>query len=448
MSEYDYIVVGGGSAGLASARRAAKHGARVALIEEGRLGGTCVNVGCVPKKIMWNAATHAEKLPDLADYGFDVEVRGFDWRKLKERRDAYISWLNGVYARNLDVDRVELITGRAAFEDANTLRVGERTLRAPHVLIATGGYPRVPRVPGAELGITSDGFFELESRPQHVALVGAGYIAVELAGIFRALGSDVTVFVRGEQLLRRFEPMLRETLMEEMTNAGISLISGTDIECVERGEGGTLTVCGSDKEKRTGFDCLIWATGRLPATRGLGLERAGVRLDGEGHVLVDEWQNSSVPGIYAVGDVTGRWPLTPVAIAAGRKLSDRLFGGVADAKLDYEQIPSVVFSHPPIGTVGLSEDQAREQFGHSVKCYSARFRNLYHGVTQRKTITSMKIVTVGQTERVVGIHVVGIGADEMIQGFAVAVRMGATKADLDRTIAIHPTAAEELVTMR
>jgi glutathione reductase (NADPH) len=448
MDTYDYLVVGGGSGGLASARRAAAHGARVLLVERSALGGTCVNLGCVPKKIMWNAASHAEHLHDLADYGFDVAVRGVSWSKLAERRDAYVRRLNEIYAKNLDVDDVELLRGEAHFEGPHAVRVDGRRVSARHVLIATGGRPRVPNIPGAELGITSDGFFALRERPGHVLVVGAGYIAVELACMLRALGSTVTVALRGETLLRRFEAMLRDILMEEMASAGISFLSGMAIERVEREADGKLTFCANDGERHTGFDCLLWAVGREPIASEIGVDRCGVALDPAGHVLTDEFQNTNVPGVYAVGDVTGRWPLTPVAIAAGRRLADRVFGGEEDAKLDYDAIPTVVFSHPPLGTVGLTEDRAHEEYGSGVKCYTSRFRNLYHAVTDRKITSAVKLVTVGQKEKVVGIHAIGQGADEMIQGFAVALRMGATKADLDRTVAIHPTAAEELVTLR
>jgi glutathione reductase (NADPH) len=258
MDNYDYIVVGGGSGGLASARRAAAHGAKVLLIERGALGGTCVNLGCVPKKIMWNAASHAEHLHDLADYGFDVEVRGMSWSKLAQRRDAYVRRLNELYAKNLELDDVELLRGEAHFEGPHAVRVGERRVSAPHVLIATGGRPRVPSIPGAEHGITSDGFFALQERPGHVLVVGAGYIAVELACMLRALGSTVTVALRGEKLLRRFEAMLRDILMEEMAGAGISFLSGMEIESVEREADGKLTFCANDGERHTGFDCLLW----------------------------------------------------------------------------------------------------------------------------------------------------------------------------------------------
>lgn len=448
MHDYDYLVIGGGSGGLASARRASAHGARVALVENGKLGGTCVNVGCVPKKIMYNAAAAAELLHDAPGYGFDVEVPPHDWASLVRRRNAYVERLNGIYARNLEVDGVERIDGWARFAAPRVVVVGERELRSEHVLIATGGRPRVPDIRGAELGITSDGFFALAERPERVAVVGGGYIAVELAGILRSLGSEVSIFLRSERLLRRFDPMLREVLIEEMTQRGISFEVCHEIERIERGENGALRCVSNQGVSHDGFDCLLWAIGRKPSTEDLGLEHAGVERDAEGHVRVDEFQNTSGEGVYAVGDVTGRWPLTPVAIAAGRRLADRLFGGEPDARLDYEFIPTVIFSHPPIGTVGMTEDEARDQHASDVKVYTSRFTNLYHAVTEHRSRTAIKLVTVGAKERVVGVHVIGTAADEMIQGFAVAVKMGATKADLDRTVAIHPTAAEELVTMR
>jgi glutathione reductase (NADPH) len=448
MDELDYLVIGGGSGGIASARRAAAHGAQVAVVEAARLGGTCVNVGCVPKKIMWNAAVLAESIADAREQGFAVEGTAFDWAAVKRARDAYVTRLNAVYAKNLEIDGVERIEGRARFIDPHTVEVNGRILESEHVLIATGGRPKVPRLPGAELGITSDGFFELETQPRHVAIVGAGYIAVELAGIFRALGTEVTLLLRREQFLRTFDAMLRETLMDEMSAAGVNILSRIDLERVEREPAGTLSLACRDGRRNSGFDCLLWAVGREPNTRGIGLEEAGIALDAEGHVKVDAFQNTSAGRVYAVGDVTGKWQLTPVAIAAGRTLADRIFGGRIDAKLDYENIPSVVFSHPPIGTVGLTEEAARDRFGESVKVYATRFTSMRFALTTHRQATAMKVVTVGAHEKIVGIHVIGANADEMIQGFAVAVRMGATKADLDRTVAIHPTSAEELVTLR
>jgi len=444
---FDYLVIGAGSGGLASARRAARYGAKVGIVDPGPLGGTCVNTGCVPKKIMWNAAECAEWLADAAEYGFGAGSAGFDWLKLKRARDAYVQRLNAMYDRNLELDGVTLFTGRARFAEPAVLEVGERRLAGKAILIATGSRPSVPAIPGAELGLTSDDFFALEARPERVAIAGSGYIAVELAGVLGALGSDVTLFLRGERLLRGFDEMLSASLASEMSSAGINLMSAHELRSVSREADGTLTVSAKHDRKHTGFDALIWATGRLPNTEALALDRAGVALGERGEVRVDDFQNTNVGGIFAVGDVTGRWPLTPVAIAAGRKLADRLFGAQPDARLDYDGIPSVVFSHPPIGTVGLTETEARELYGDDVTVFLTRFTNMRFGVTKRKPKTAMKLVCIGPTQRVVGLHTIGTGSDELLQGFAVAMRLGATKSDFDRTVAIHPTAAEELVTM-
>lgn len=446
---FDYLVIGGGSGGLASARRAARHGAKVGLIEAGRLGGTCVNVGCVPKKVMWNAASIAEALHDAHDYGFEAKAGPFNWKKVKDARDAYVKRLNDIYRRNLEVDEVTSIEGYAKFVGPKTVEVNGEKYSGDHVLIAVGGRPRWPSIPGAELGMSSDGFFELEQLPEKVGVVVAGYIAVELAGIFRTLGADVTLFIRHEHFLRSFDVMVRETLMETMLDDGVNVETGRELVKVERREDGKFCVTESRGNKVEPFDALVWAIGRVPNTDQLGLDTSGVTMDDQGHVHVDDFQNTNVDGVYAVGDVTGKHQLTPVAIAAGRRLADRLFCGQTDAKLDYENIPTVVFSHPPIGTVGLTEDEAHERWGtDGVNCYTTRFTNMYHALTTRKTPTAMKLVTVGAHDRVVGVHVIGMGADEMMQGFAVAVKMGATKADFDRTVAIHPTAAEELVTLR
>ncbi|HEX4338433.1 MAG TPA: glutathione-disulfide reductase [Polyangiaceae bacterium] len=448
MDRFDYLVLGGGSGGVASARRAAIHGKRVAIVESGRFGGTCVNVGCVPKKIMWNAATIAETLADAEGYGFEVAPMKLDFARLRAERDRYVKFLNGVYEKNLDAENVTRIKGYGRFLDAHTLDVGGERVSADHVLIATGGKPRVPDVPGAELGITSDGFFELDARPGRVAIVGGGYIAAELSGVLRHLGSEVVVLLHHGEPLRGFDAMLRTELMSQMRDSGIDVRLWCELTKI-RGEKGALFVETKTEEDLGAFETVVWAIGRSPMTSGIGLEDVGVTLDADGNIVVDELQVTSVPSIYAVGDVTGQLQLTPVAIAAGRKLADRLFGGQPDARMDYAEVPTVVFSHPPIATVGLSEEAARASYGEQhVKVYERRFTNLYHALTARKPKTTVKLVTAGPEERVVGIHVIGLAADEMIQGFAVALRMGATKADLDRTVAIHPTAAEELVTLR
>jgi glutathione reductase (NADPH) len=444
---YDYIAIGGGSGGLASAQRAAEYGARAAVVEPGRLGGTCVNVGCVPKKLMWTAVTLGHALEDARGYGFDVAVHGHDWPRLKAARDAYVLRLNGIYAANLEKRKVAWLRGAARFVDAHTLAVGDEVITAPHIVIATGGRPAWPSIPGADLGLSSDGFFELAERPQRVAIVGSGYIAAELAGVFAGLGSRVSSFVRHDRLLRNFDVMLSAALAREMAAQGVELVPHAVPASLARTAAG-LELGLADGRAFGGFDCVLWAIGRTPASDRLELGRAGVACYDDGVVITDRYQNTNVAGVYAIGDVTGREGLTPVAIAAGRRLADRLFGGQPERHLDYEMIPTVVFSHPPIGSVGLTEAAARELHGESVRTYGAGFVPMHHALTEAKRRVEMKLVCVGAEERIVGLHVIGHGADEMLQGFAVAVKMGARKRDFDDTVAIHPTVAEEFVTMR
>jgi glutathione reductase (NADPH) len=444
---FDLISVGGGSGGLACAQRAAEYGAKVAVIEPKPLGGTCVNVGCVPKKVMWNAAGLALGLADAKDYGFDVTPGSNDWLVLKTKRDAYVQRLNGIYERNLNAKGVAYVRGAARFLDAHSVEVNGETMSARHIVIATGGQSRVPQLPGAELGITSDGFFALEARPARVAVIGSGYIACELAASFHELGSAVELFIRKDHLLTHFDAMLGKSLMREMRASGIAVNEHVVPRAV-RGSSGKRTLLAEDGREFADFDCLLWAIGRDANVAQLDLARAGVQVDGDNFIRTDKFQNTNVANVYAIGDVTGRAALTPVAIAAGRRLSDRLFGGKLDRHLDYNLIPTVVFTHPPIGTVGATEAEARAQFGDAVKSYIAEFTPMYHALTTRKVHTDMKLVCVGPEQRIVGCHIIGAGADEMLQGFAVAVRMGATKRDFDDTVAIHPTSAEELVTMR
>ncbi len=445
--KFDLIVIGGGSAGLAHAQRAAEHGADVAVIENGLLGGTCVNVGCVPKKVMWYSASYARSVRLAADYGFELTVNGHDWSALKQRRDAYVARLNDIYQENLGKRNVELIRGTGDFVNKNTIRVESDDYRADNIVIATGGRPIVPRIHGAELGITSDGFFELPDRPERVALAGSGYVAVELSGVFNALGSDTTVLVRKDGMLRSFDQMLRDEQHKAMQQDGIQLETGVVPHALERTSGGLKLIAEDGREFGT-FDSIVWAVGRAPNTEYLRLDAAGVAADGYGFVPVDDYQATNVDNIFALGDVTGREALTPVAIAAGRRLADRLYGGIADRHLEYRFIPTVVFAHPPIGTVGMTEADARAEFGDDVRVYESRFTPMLYALGEHKEPSAMKLVTVGQGEKIVGCHVIGDGADEMMQGFSVAVCMGATKKDFDDTVAIHPTSAEEFVTMR
>lgn len=452
-NDYDLVVIGGGSGGLACAQRAVEYGARVLLAESHRLGGTCVNVGCVPKKVMFNAASIAEALHDAPEYGFSITQGEHDWAVLKRKRDEYVLRLNGIYARNLDNLKVELARTRARLlapraDGRLRVRVGAREVHAGRVVLATGGYPLVPQIAGAQLGITSDGFFELASRPGRVAIVGSGYVSVELAGVFAALGSAVTLVARGDRLLRSFDAMLGDALLRSLRDGGVVVSTGATPAALTADAHGARLLTLADGRKLGPFDAVIWAVGRAPAVQGLGLESCGVACDAAGHVIVDKYEATNVAGIFAIGDLNGRLHLTPVAIAAGRRLADREFGGMAGRHLDYHNVPTVLFSHPPIGTVGLSEHAAREQHGDAVKVYTSGFVGMYHALTARKPRTEMKLVTVGAQERVVGCHIIGAGADEMLQGFAVAVKMGATKQDFDDTVAIHPTSAEELVTMR
>ena len=410
---------------------------------------------------MWTASNLRTGITDASDYGCDVtDNNSFDWTSAKSKRDAYISRLHTSYFDNCAKDGVTIIKGNAKFVNANTIDVDGVKYTAKHFLIAVGGHPHSLPIPGVEHTINSDGFFELEKQPKNVLVVGAGYIAVELAGVFHGLGSKVDIMVRQDKFLKKFDEILYNVLDEAYKADGINVIPHSQLVKVTKESDGTLSasvkhsVKVDDKtqeniEVRKGYDCILLAIGRGPLTKSLCLDLAGVKTNDAGHIVVDEYQQTNVPNIYALGDVCGVAELTPVAIAAGRKLSDRVFGGKVGSKLDYTNIPSVVFSHPPIGTIGMTETEAVKVHGQSnVGIYRCRFTNMYHALTKHKSPTAMKIVVVGEEERVVGIHVIGIGADEMIQGFGVAVRMGCTKADIDNVVAIHPTSSEELVTMK
>lgn len=449
VKEYDYIVIGGGSGGIASANRAAMHGAKVILFEGKEVGGTCVNVGCVPKKVMWYGAQVAETLHRYAgEYGFDVTINKFDFATLKANRQAYIDRIHGSYERGFDSNGVERVYEYARFVDPHTVEVAGERYTAPHILIATGGHALYPNIPGSEYGITSDGFFELDEVPKRTAVIGGGYIAVEVAGVLNALGSDTHLFVRKDRPLRTFDKDIIDVLVDEMAKSGPTLHTHANATEVVKNADDSLTISFDNGETVT-VDCLIWAIGRAANTSGFGLEKTGVELTERGNIYSDAFENTSVPGIYALGDVTGKLDLTPVAIKAGRQLSERLFNNKADAKLDYTDVATVVFSHPVIGSVGLTEEKAIAKYGpENIKVYKSSFTPMYTALGDNRQPSTMKLVTLGDDEKIIGLHGIGYGVDEMIQGFSVAIKMGATKADFDNTVAIHPTGSEEFVTMR
>lgn len=446
-NHFDLIAIGGGSGGLAVAEKAAQFGKRVAIVEGSRMGGTCVNNGCVPKKIMWYAAHLAHAVDDATGFGIPTTRGQTEWQTLVQGRDRYIANINRYWNSYVADNNIAHIQGYARFVDSRTIDVNGERYSADHIVIATGGRPVVPNVPGAELGITSDDFFLLNTQPRHVAVVGGGYIGVELSGVLNALGSKVSLFARDQRVLPTFDPMLSEVLAQEMQKQGIDLhVDGTVTRLEKKGK--HIVVHTQQGEHVQGFDTVIWAVGRRPNTDKLNLPAAGVAHSPNGVITVDAYENTNVPGIYAIGDITGRAPLTPVAIAAGRRLAERLFNGQSERKVDYDNIPSVVFAHPPIGTVGLTEPQARKKYGRDVTIYKTQFTPMRYALAKNGSTTAMKLVCAGKDEKVVGIHIIGDGADEMLQGFAVAVKMGARKADLDNTIAIHPSSAEELVTLK
>ncbi len=445
--KFDLVVIGGGSGGIAAANRAGSYGARVALCEPDRLGGTCVNRGCVPKKLSWLAARTAEAIQNAEGYGFAPLAFEHDFGKLRRARDRYIEWLNGRYAEGLDKNHVTLIRETAAFENAHTVAAaGGRRLAAEHVLIATGARSRRLAVPGGDLVLNSDDFFKLDARPERVAVIGGGYIGTELAGVFAALGSRVEMYLAGRKPLAHFDPFIGDRLTEALEQAGIRLYAGEATAVARDGDG--FRVTGSNGEAGS-YDAVLAAIGRIPYIEDLNLPAPGVELDAGGAVKVNDLAETNAEHVYAVGDVTGRaHALTPVAIAAGRRLADRLFGGKSPRPIDPRWIPSVVFSHPPVGAVGLTETQARELYGDEVKTYTSEFTPLSSALVPHEQKAAVKLIVHGSDEHVIGLHVIGDGADELTQGFAVAIRVGATKRDFDETIAIHPTTAEEIVTLR
>ncbi|PID45989.1 MAG: glutathione-disulfide reductase [Proteobacteria bacterium] len=451
-THYNLIAIGAGSGGLSVVERASEYGAKTAIIESGELGGTCVNVGCVPKKIMWYGASLAHALEDAKDYGFAVNRGEFDWKTLIAKRDNYIGNITHWYQDSFLSERgIDLIHGFARFVDNNTLEVDGKTYTADHIVIATGGHPFIPdHIPGAQYGITSDEFFNdlNERQPQKVVVVGGGYIALELAMLMKAFDSEVYLLHQGRTMLRTFDGMLRRALRNQLDDDGIIINDNAIIERVERLNNGKLNILFDDGSSVSNVDSLIWAIGRRPNTANLGLENTNVHVNDDGTIPVDDEERTNINHIFAIGDIIGKAQLTPVAIAAGRRMGDRLYGNKPHRKMSYDDIATVMFTHPPIATMGLSEEAARDKYGDSVKVYTTDFVPMYHSVTKHQVRTHMKLVVLGEEEKIIGCHMIGTGVDEMMQGFAVAIRMGATKQDFDDTIAIHPVSAEELVTMR
>ena len=447
--DYDLFVIGGGSAGVRAARMAAQRGARVALAEAAQLGGTCVNLGCIPKKLYSYAAHYGEAFEEAAGYGWQVEGHPtLDWATLKSRRAQEILRLNGIYRSLLDKAGVHILQDWAQLTDAHTVQLassGQR-VRARHILVATGGRPHVPDIPGRELVITSNDMFDLEPFPKRLLVVGGGYIASEFASIFQGLGAQVTQLYRGGQILRGFDAEIASFVATEMQKKGVQLRLQADITAVRRGSTGLRATLQNGEVLEA--DAVLYATGRVPLVQGLGLEAAGVRLSDKGAIEVDAQYRTSVPSILAAGDVTARAQLTPVALAEAMVIVDTLFGA-GTRTLDYDFIPTAVFTHPSIGTVGYTEEAARERFGgDDIRVFRSEFKALRHTLSDSTERTLMKLVVQTSTDRVVGLHMVGAEAGEIVQGFAVALRAGATKAVFDSTIGIHPTAAEEFVTMR
>lgn len=452
---FDLICLGGGSGGIACANRAAQYGKKVAVIEGGKLGGTCVNVGCVPKKIMWYAANALANIHQAGDFGIDATVNDFSWQDLIAKRTAYIARLNGLYEQGLNKNGVQYFQGFGKFVDNKTIKVGNTLLSADKIIIATGARSAIPNIEGADLGIDSDGFFALKEQPQKVVIVGAGYIAMELAGVLASLGSEVICVLRKERPLRHFDADIIHALMEDMQSHGVRFVTHSQVARVSassalspKAQSNLHQVTLDNGEVIDHVDALIWAIGRVANSADLGLENTQIKVEPSGEILSDEWEQTNIEGVYAIGDINGKAQLTPVAIAAGRRLADREFNGQTGRKVDYSLIPTVIFTHPPIASVGMSEAAARAAYNDNVQVFQSRFKPMSHAFSAAPPPTIVKLLVRADDQKVLGVHAIGFGVDEMLQGFAVALKMGATKADFDDTIAIHPTLSEELVTLR
>jgi len=441
--DFDLFTLGAGSGGVAGSRRAGSHGAKVAICEDSRVGGTCVMRGCVPKKLLVYGVQFADAFADAAGYGWHVSPPTHDWGALVAAKNRELDRLEGIYHKLLSDSGVKLVLGRGRVVDPHTVEVDGKSYTARHIMVATGGHPVMPAIPGIEHAISSNEALELPRLPRRAIVVGGGYIAVEFAGIFATAGAEVTIVIRGEELLRGFDDDVRVSLAQELRQRGLTIRARTELARIEkRGESFVAYTTAGDE---IGADVVLYATGRKPNTRGLGLEELGIDMNEVGAVAVDEWQRTSVPHIYAVGDVTDRLNLTPVAIAEGRAIAETLFNN-NPIKVDHANVATAVFSQPPVGCVGLTERQARQR--HRVDIYRTRFRPMKHTISGREERTMMKLIVDRENDRVLGCHMVGADAPEITQGLAIALKCGATKKQFDQTIGIHPTAAEEFVTMR
>lgn len=442
--DYDLFVIGAGSGGVRAARMSASHGAKVAIAEEHRVGGTCVIRGCVPKKLFVYASHFAEEFEDAAGFGWEVGQSSFDWSKLIANKDTEIDRLNKIYMRNLEASGVEILNGRAVFKDAHTVLLDGREITANYILIAVGATPFMPQIEGIEHAISSNEAFYLKDFPSDITIVGGGYIAVEFAGIFNGLGANVTLVYRGEEILRGFDSDIRTHVQEEMIKKGIDVQTQNDVSSIKKvGKGFEVSFKNGTRRETS---CVMYATGRVPYVQGLGLDTVGVELGSKGEIKVDAYSQTSVDNIYAVGDVTDRSQLTPIAIREGAAFAETVFNNTPLA-VDHSNIPTAVFSQPPVGTVGMTEEEARDN-KFDVDIYKSVFRPMKHTLSGRDEKTLMKLVVDRQTDKVLGLHIVGPDSGEMIQAFGIAVKMGATKSQFDATVAVHPTAAEELVTMK
>ena len=442
--DYDLFVIGAGSGGVRAARMSASHGAKVAIAEEYRVGGTCVIRGCVPKKLFVYASHFAEEFEDAAGFGWEVGQSSFDWSKLIANKDTEIDRLNKIYMRNLEASGVEILNGRAVFKDAHTVLLDGREITANYILIAVGATPFMPQIEGIEHAISSNEAFYLKDFPSDIKIVGGGYIAVEFAGIFNGLGANVTLVHRGEEILRGFDGDIRTHVQEEMIKKGIDVQTQNDVTSIKKvGKGFEVSFKNGTRRETS---CVMYATGRVPYIQGLGLDTVGVELGSKGEIKVDAYSQTSVDNIYAVGDVTNRSQLTPIAIREGAAFAETVFNNTPLA-VDHSNIPTAVFSQPPVGTVGMTEEESRDN-KYDIDIYKSVFRPMKHTLSGRDEKTLMKLVVDRKTDKVLGLHIVGPDSGEMIQAFGIAVKMGATKSQFDATVAVHPTAAEELVTMK